>query len=119
MSETTTENERVELPENIKQDMKRWRQNGCWAEVPRSYNDFHRDLADKAAEKVKQLGFTILDTSIKHDGFGDHLENLVLKVKSESGKVSTISWNDSNQWFMENMPSGGRGWLPRDLKSIK
>lgn len=112
--------EKVALPDEVRNAMNLWRNPYLGGgNIPECYIDFHRQLATKAIEKIKELGFTIHRVFEERDGWFDGMMIVAVIVESKHYRLSKIVWSDSNQWFMLADPCGAKICLSHTLESIE
>jgi len=99
------------LPQQTHDEMEVYRDKGAH-QVPSSYIEFHKDLADECVVQVcEDYDFSITAAEMVKDGWGDGM--LVLRIEGEtpSGKELVLQYKPDNQHFMKKMPSGGSSIL--------
>lgn len=99
---------RVALPANLSNSMKLWRDG--FLPMPQEYIEFHLNLAEKRLQVLKDAyGFRVVETKLKDAGWFDGMKELNAIIETKRGSLHKLVWCDSNQDFMEKMPSGGSG----------
>lgn len=90
---------RTKLPEPIEKEMQKFRKG--WAPLPSSYIDFHKNLAKKRLDDLKEnASLSVLQIEMRADGWLDGMYVLHAVVKTKTGNIKRISWHDGNQNFM-------------------
>src|SRR4051812_989068 len=104
---TKTNLVKIQLPEHIAEHMRVWRAHGCFGKCPKSYVDFHKDLARKALESLSGL-FTVHRQWEDGDGWFDGMEVVWAVVKHKrTSRLIKLQWHDGNQEFFASFESGG------------
>lgn len=95
---------RKELPVEIINEMKLWRLG--LESFPKSYIQFHKELAEKEIENLKKQNVIVHRTYMNSDGWCDGMRVLfaIIEVNNELMK---IHWHDGNQEFFRESVSGG------------
>jgi len=95
------------LPEAIAKQMQLWRA-GLFG-IPYDYILFHRRLAKKALDHLKEEGYVIHRYYESGDGWLDGMRVMHSIVEKMDHKVLKLRWHDGNQeWFL----CGEHGSMP-------
>jgi len=103
---TTQTLTRKELPKSISNEMKKWRVG--LIPFPESYILFHKELAEKALEKLRfEKNLKVWGTEVIDDGWLDGMKTLHVVAEEPKGKLIKLSWHDGNQEFFIHSKTGG------------
>jgi len=94
-----------ELPEDIKRDMRLWREG--FTAMPKSYIAFHQELAMAGLKELEDKGIEIHRTYMNDDGWLDGMNVLHVIAELVDDTLVKLKWSDSNQGWMKKCPSGG------------
>ena len=105
-------NQKKSIPDydKIEAKMKMWRRGYGYSLKETGYIDYHKSLAEKGLESLKEHGYKIHEKVMKSDGWGDSMKTIHVKV-SKDGEMKNLKWHDANksgQW-MEKYEAGGAG----------
>jgi hypothetical protein len=105
---TVTRPTKAETPLHVKEAMDLWRVQGCWADVPECYVEFHDGLASEELTRIAtKFNLKVLIQQVQEDGNMDGMRVRHVFVETPTGYVKQLVWHDSNQGFMIKHESGG------------
>ena len=105
---------RVIPPSHLAEEMSFWR-NGFGA-FPQGYIDFHKGLADKALDGLKESGYVVHRQYMAGDGWLDGMRVLHAIVEHRQGYLFKLKWHDGNQEWFACRPRAGSSPLRLRLK---